>query len=132
MRRILTSFLILLMLTPSLACAMPVCMGKGTPEMAKTQPCADHHATHEKKAPVGKVNLLKDCMGVDFMSADNAPLLKKLELQKDFHFVAVIQTDLRQGWVLADAKNIRGPPPDWPGLHQTQPPILLTTQRFLI
>ena len=135
-KKALASFLILLMLTPSLVCAMPVCADEARAAAAK-QPCAGHHDGHHDSkssgdSKSGKVNLLKDCMSVDLQVSDNAPVLKKHDLQNGFHFTAITQADIRHDWALTDIRNIRGPPPDWPDLHQTQPSILLTTQRFLI
>lgn len=122
----------LVMLTPSLACAMPVCADK-VQAAAIEQPCAGHGGHHESgEEPAGKLALLKDCMGVDLQVADNLTAIKSLDFAKDAPF------DI--GKVVYPAKKLiasgvfgnRGPPPDWPQLSQVQPPILLTTQRLRI
>ena len=132
MRKFLFSFLILLMLTPSLACAMPSCVKGAKAEMSSSQPCAEHHPGHESgKKETGKVNLLLDCMGVDMQKADTASI-DKPDLKKDF-VVYALANDAPVIQVLhTDEGTIRGPPPDWPNLHETQPSLILTTQRFRI
>lgn len=134
MRKFLLSFLILLMLTPSLACAMPTCDPKAQESAAATLPCAEHHPGHqtEGKKESGKVNLLIDCMGVDMQKADTTASLDKFDLKKDLVVYALVAVASVSQLVSADVGTIRGPPPDWPTLSRTQPSILLTTQRFRI
>ncbi|MCE7887920.1 MAG: hypothetical protein DYH13_10530 [Alphaproteobacteria bacterium PRO2] len=129
----LFGILVFLMLTPSLACAMPVCFDKAEAVKAN-QPCAGHASEHhgDKSEPKSKkAGLMADCMGVDFQKADTASF-EKPDLKSDsIHFI------MADGLALnnvshTDAGTIRGPPPDWPALSQTQPSILLTTQRLRI
>lgn len=133
MRKILLGFMLLLMLTPSLACAMPVCFDKA--EAAKAnQPCAGHASEHhgDKSEPKGKkAGLMADCMGVDFQKADTASL-EKPDLKSDSVVYALMADVVIKPMAHTDAGTIRGPPPDWPALSQTQPSILLTTQRLRI
>lgn len=133
MRKFLLSFLILLMLTPSLACAMPVCANPAEAAAAKP-PCADHMDHHgdkkEKKSSSGM--LMKDCMGLELQVADNGPSIHKPDVSKDLPFIAVVAILPVSVLTPGDTTGIRGPPPDWPGHSQTQPSILLTTQRLRI
>lgn len=136
MKKFLVVIMILIMLTPSLACAMPVCADKMQAAAAK-QPCAEHHAGHDtdggkesSSSPKG-VNFLIDCMGVDLQTADSASV-QKPDIQAGLIFSAVINTDVPVIPTPAQSSEIRGPPPDWLALSQTQPSILLTTQRFRI
>lgn len=133
MKKMLFGILVFLMLTPSLACAMPVCFDKAEAVKAN-QPCAGHASEHhgDKSEPKSKkAGLMADCMGVDFQKADTASF-EKPDLKSDsIHFI------MADGLALnnvshTDAGTIRGPPPDWPALSQTQPSILLTTQRLRI
>lgn len=134
MRRFLTLMLVLLMLTPSLACAMPTCAPKAK-ESAAALPCAEHHPGHgtgsKKEGGKGNVNLLIDCMGVDMQKADTASL-DKPDIKKDLVIYALVADVSASRFSPADVGTIRGPPPDWPAFSQTQPSILLTTQRLRI
>ena len=126
--------MMLIMLTPSLACAMPVCADEAQ-AAATEQPCAGHSGHHDsgKKADTGKgkVNLLKDCMGLDLQVAD-APVLKKADTGPSLSFIIISDTSALSIRASRDTGGIRGPPPDGLFLSQTQPSIILITQRFLI
>jgi len=131
MRKFLAHLLMLVMLTPSLACAMPLCADEVQVTTAE-QPCAGHTSHHEtkKENKPAKVNLIKDCMGVDLQTAD-IQLLQKPDIQASSVFI--IATDRVSAELSLDDKiSIRGPPPDWPYISQIQPSIILTTQRFRI
>lgn len=133
MKRLLLGFLVLLMLTPSLACAMPVCFDKA--EAAKAnQPCAGHASEHHgsKSEPKGKkAGLMADCMGVDFQKANTASF-EKPDLKSGLLLFVLVDDLAIDNFSHTDAGTIRGPPPDWPALSQTQPSILLTTQPLRI
>jgi len=155
MRKILLSFLMLIMLTPSLACAMPVC---AAPAAAAQAQCAakhkgmahninagedhsgmnhnahagkDHHAGKQEKQSSSGM-LMKDCMGVELQKADNSPSIHKPDLSKDAPAILAFNVQPVSVWTLDDVRGIRGPPPDWPSYSQTQPSIILTTQRLRI
>lgn len=135
MRQLLLGFLMLVMLMPSLACAMPTCGPKAKESAAAALPCAEHHPGHntgsKKEDGKGKVNLLIDCMGVDMQKADTASL-DKPDIKKD-SVVYVLVADVSPSRFLpTSVGTIRGPPPDWPRVSQAQPSILLTTQRLRI
>ena len=72
MRKVLVSILMLVMLTPSLACAMPLC-DDAVKTVAIEKPCAGHgdHHTPGKEEAATKVALMKDCMGVDLQVVDD-------------------------------------------------------------
>ncbi len=131
MRNILLGFLMVLMLTPSMACAMPSCAGERQADAARL-PCAGHHANHEHQGKhTGKVKLLSDCTGVDMKTTDTTGI-DKLVLMEDFSAYTPM-ADIPVSHVThMDSKEIRGPPPDWPGLYKIQPSLILTTQRFRI
>lgn len=136
MRETLLSFLMLIMLTPSLACAMPVCAEptQAAKPMAMSEiPC--HGMQHyedktEKKSSSGM--LMKDCMGLELQVADNGPVIHKPDISKDAPAILSLNTEPLTLWTLAEATEIRGPPPNWPSHFQTQPSIILTTQRLRI
>lgn len=120
------------MLTPSLACAMPVCADEAK-AVAVKEHCADHapgKAKQDKKS--GKVTFLKDCMGLEFQAADKGPAVQKPDQVKSFSFIIPADINPVSTWTLSDIGGIRGPPPDWSDHSQIQPSILLTTQRFRI
>lgn len=131
MRKFLFSFLILLMLMPSLACAMPACVDK-TQDAAAEQPCAGHGSHHISfpQSDIKKINLLKDCMGVDLQTAD-AHALKKPDISQEHFFIVTADAHVVTDPTFHDVV-IRGPPPDWPAFNDTRPPLLLTTLRFRI
>jgi hypothetical protein len=133
MRKILITFLMLLMVTPGLACGpflgaakaqaaqvsmpgMPDCKGMGMDSQKKARNGGDHV-------------FFKDCAKVDLSGVDHANL-KAPDLSGKVFFVALLATTPDYSVPPPAANAIRGPPPDWPGLSETQPSILLTTQRF--
>ncbi len=122
----------LVMLTPSLVCAMPICTDEALAAKAQ-MPCADHadHHGDKKEGKSDKLTFMSDCAGVDMQKADAASLEKPDLKSHSLLFVLVDDLAL-DNFSHADAGNIRGPPPDWPALSRTQPSILLTTQRFRI
>lgn len=132
MKKIFLGLLMFIMLTPSLACAMPVCADEAQ-AAAIEQPCAGHVSHHEsgKDNKTGKVNLLQDCMGVDLQMADSV-FAKKPDTQNSINLAALINHDQLPAWPPAKAAGIRGPPPDWSDLSRSRPYILLITQRFRI
>lgn len=129
MKKLLAAILMFAMLTPSLACAMPVCADE-VRTAAVVQPCAAHDGHHNgsKEEPLGKVNLLKDCMGIDLQVADNAVSIKAPDFNKDISFdVAVVPAEV---WTSRAVIGNRGPPPNRPEYSPPRPSIILTTQRF--
>lgn len=132
MRKFLIAFLMLVMLTPSLVCAMPMCTDEALAAKAKV-PCADHASHHgdKKEGKSNKLTLLSDCAGVDMQKADTASF-EKLDLKTDSLLFVLADGLALDNLLHTNVGNIRGPPPDWPALSQTQPSILLTTQRLRI
>lgn len=136
--------MMLVMLTPSLACAMPTCDQAAPREAASipttkttAPPCADHTGNHagdhnDQKAKTGKtLNLLKDCMGVDLQVADGVSLHQP-DLQAAPVFIMAAHHDVPGIGPDARADGIRGPPPDWPAIRALQPALIFSTQRFRI
>jgi hypothetical protein len=134
MRKFLLAFLMLLMVTPGLACGpflgaakaqaaqvsmpgMPDCKGMGMDSGQK------------KAGDSGDHVFFKDCAKVDLSGVDHASL-KAPDLGGKVFFIAWAATTPDDSVPPPQANAIRGPPPDWPGLSETQPSILLTTQRF--
>lgn len=95
-------------------------------------PCADHadHGDNQKSDAGQKLKLLKDCMGVDLQVADSVSIDKP-----DIHspvFAFLPSDSLLVTGPDGKTDAIRGPPPDWPAAHSTQPSLILSTQRFRI
>lgn len=132
MRQLLLGFLMLVMLTPSLVCAMPVCTDEALAAKAEV-PCADHadHHGDKKEGKSNKPTFMSDCAGVDMQKADTASF-EKPDLKSDSLLFVLVDDLSLNNFAHTDAGTIRGPPPDWPALSQTQPSILLTTQRLRI
>lgn len=129
MRKILQGFLIVIMLTPVLTCAMAVCPMQAAKAAAAEKPC--HHSSGENKqnnpSKSGPM-LVLDCMGIDLFSADNTIDLQLNQQIDTLHFAWVdLTTDY--GFLPAHDNAIRGPP-GAERISQTQPAIILTTQRF--
>jgi len=126
----------LIMLTPSLACAMPVCAepAQAAKPMAMSEiPChgMEHHGDKkEKKSSSGM--LMKDCMGLELQTADNGPVIQKPDISKNAPVILALNVQPVSVWTLGNVTSIRGPPPDWPSHSQTKPSIILTTQRLRI
>lgn len=122
----------LIMLTPSLACAMPICADskKKTTQNEHT-PCAEHHSSPETDKSSNKVDLLIDCMGVDLQTADSHADLKQPDFKSDV-IVYATADDIFLSPPDYIGSKIRGPPPDWLARSQTHPPLILTTHRFRI
>lgn len=131
-RVILASFLAFVMLTPALVCAMPVC--EEELRVASDPPCPGHAPAPAQTDPLQNVTLLKDCMGVELSAADNAPFLKKIDLNKGALVLdGMMGADGLSPALLPDARfSIRGPPPDWAASHSLKPEPLLISQRLRI
>lgn len=125
MRRFIYSLLMVLMLTPSLACAMQIC----AVEAGAHSPCghehdADQHSMHHKD----KVRFAADCMGVDLQKVDYSTI-NQPDLSKLLSFALVPETVvLADRIAFSTVKPIRGPPE----FALADPPVILTTQRFRI
>ena len=72
----------------------------------------------------------KDCLHIDLQNVDNNVSLDKPILTSDAFTLAIADTSRPLISSQEKSHEIRGPPPDWPSLSQTQPPILLTTRRI--
>lgn len=140
MRKLLIHLLMLLMLTPGLVCGGLPCMGMqkahvATDSMAGMNmpgmPCCPDHrdCDHAAGKKINAPMFFKDCAKADLYKAD-APVLKNPGLSGKIAMVAWVGTVPLHGIASGPAAVIRGPPPGWPDLAQTQPSILLSTQRF--
>ena len=109
-RKFLFSFLVVLMITPSLACAMPTCADRTGSMSQVEQPCADHHSnSQDSEKDTKQVNLLLDCMGVDLQKSDTASI-DKPDLKIDLVSYAPYSETVASLTVLSSADTIRGPP----------------------
>jgi hypothetical protein len=125
MRNFLLGFLTLIMLTPSLACAMTYCPMQSA-NTGEQKPC--HQSKDSKKdGPM----LVLDCMSIDLFSQDIQTALPQPEdLSDTVHFA---WADLTPDYSFqpANIHAIRAPP-DWSATPPGQPSLILTTQRFRI
>ena len=128
MRKLLLTFLVLVMLTPSLVCAMPYCepaLQDGA--VSSQQPCAEH-VGNKKTQDIDKGTLMADCIGVEFQKAESVtvdtPNLKVISaVYNDIYGHTIFEIDLIKGG------SIRAPPDD-AFAHLYQIPTLLKTQRI--
>ena len=125
MRKILLGFMTLLMLTPVMTCAMAFCPMQSA-HAGEQKPC--HQSKDSKKdGPM----LALDCMGVNLFQQDAQADVPQPQASVDIiHFA---WADLTAGYNFQPTAVhfIRGPPFDTER-PQSQPSIILTTQRFRI
>ncbi len=129
MRKLLIHLLMLLMLTPGLVCGPFMAKAQAAQPMMDMPDCKGMNMDSSETSGSDHV-FFKDCSKADLFSAGHASL-EKPNLDSKIFFIAW-EADIVPGYVFtpADFHTIRGPPPEWPDLSQTQPSILLTTQRF--
>lgn len=126
MKKVLLSFLMLLMLTPGLACAMPSCVHHEETQASSDKPCHDESGRGEKHhGPITNA----DCAKTDLQNVADQ-VVKKSDLPGQVFIAAIAAGSISKQIRFADNSNIRGPPPDWPDLSETNPSILLTTRRI--
>lgn len=121
----------LVMLTPSLACAATMCAAMNGQAQAAGQdiPC------HGQESDSGKDNTLmffKDCSGVDLAQADHNTTVKKPDVQIDKVFFAWADIAPEHNFTPVDVYQIRGPPFDASSPHFNNHDLYLTTQRLRI
>ncbi|MCC6598093.1 MAG: hypothetical protein IT559_04835 [Alphaproteobacteria bacterium] len=111
---------------------MPMCTDEALAAQAGI-PCADHadHHGDKKEGKSNKLTFMSDCAGVDMQKADTASY-DKPDIKKDLIVYPLVADIAVSRFLPTDVGTIRGPPPDWPAFSQTQPSILLTTQRLRI
>lgn len=132
MRKFLTTLLMLLMLVPGLACGPFMHAGKAqaASPMQGMGNCHGMGMDASKKAPGYEGRFFfKDCMKADLSGVDHVDF-KAPDLSGKAPFIAWVAVIPDNSFRLAGIQFIRGPPPDWPDHSQTQPSLLLTTQRF--
>lgn len=127
MRNFITLLFIIAIAMPSMACAMNA-RAHGFSQSSSCHSTSAYSREH-KNSPT--VMLLIDCMGVDMQKAGTSGI-DIPDLKKDF-----VVYDLTSGADVVQVLHvhegvIRGPPPNWPDFHETQPSLILTTQRFRI
>ena len=132
MKKFLLSLLVLVMFTPSLACAGFMDGQKSLkPHMAmsaaaREMPCCPKNT---QKPDMGGM-LFKDCAKIDLQHADNTPLLKKVDIVKVSPYI-LPQDMIAESLGILQAHLIRSPP-DPPEIFRSYPPIFLVTQRLRI
>lgn len=135
-RKILHYFLAILIVIPSMVCAMPCRTGMNDmAEMAEIS-CDDHESSTEmhgqdNDADVAEFMLLIDCMNSDIGQAQNnikfeEPVYSTYPVIDLWHY-----NDLLAQLKSPEVYGIRGPP-SWARDRNFTPPLILTTQRFRI
>jgi len=132
MKKFLLSLMVLVMFTPSLACAKFMDAQKSQKPhmamagMAEGMPCCPKS---DQKSDRGAM-LFKDCAQIDLQHMNDAPLLKKAGIVKILPYL--LPQDLIAGnFAVSRALLIHGPP-DPPEIFRSYPPIFLATQRLRI
>jgi hypothetical protein len=129
MRKFVFSLLILVMLTPGLACAG--FMGDQKPHMAMAgmaddMPCCPQSA---QKSDMGGM-FFKDCAKIDLQHVGDGLLLKKADIVKVSPYI--LPQDIIAGhFSLLRVRLIRGPP-DPSEIFRSYPPVFLATRRLRI
>ena len=135
MRRFLMAFMVLIILTPSLVCAMPYCDKTDDQKsmvsmssMTHEQPCASHDMSKDAKSDIEKGMLVVDCMSLDFQAVENAVFeYPNLEIQKlSYALYTTSSVILNAG---TNAVSIRAPP-DFDTAYSYKTPVFITTQRI--
>lgn len=125
MRRLLLTLMILVMLTPSLACAELLCCPQKREAQAKDMPChEEQNQTHEKAG----VKFMKDCTQVDLQIVSDAVALKKQADHSLTSFIIPETPGISAG--TADVHGIRAPPRQ--AASSFFPPLYLSTLRLRI
>lgn len=125
MRNFLLGFMTLLMLMPSLACAMTYCPMQSA-QAEEQKPC--HQSEDGKKdGPM----LTLDCLGVDLFQQDAQADVPQPQSSVDIINFAWADLAADYNFLPVNIHGIRGPP-DWAERTPNQPSIILTTQRFRI
>lgn len=121
MRKTLLGFMMLLMLTPILVCAMAFCPMQA--QAAEGEPC---HQSDDNQG----LMLSLDCMGVDLFQQD---ISNDIQPDQSVDSVVFAWADLvaEYNFQPDNINSIRGPP-DRTIDPQSQPSLILTTQRFRI
>lgn len=129
MKQFALAFLTVLMLMPSLACAMPMC--KSDAQASGTPPC--HGATHANQENADQKTggmLIQDCLDVDFM-AQNISYDIQPDLSLDSMDFAWADLSILHSFELQNINSIRGPP-IIPDQARTGQHTYLTTKRLRI
>ena len=135
MNRFLLSFLMFVMLMPGLACG-PFMASKAQASMSqmplnmKDCPGIGTEAAGKKPLNGDVPTFFKDCARADLQKVDGHASLKKPVFSSAAFPLAWVDTIQHDGFLPRNLNAIRGPPPDLPAFSQTQPSVLLTTQRF--
>ena len=129
MRKFLLGFMAFLMLTPVLACGMAFCPMTAAAQVAMEEPCHDMGNMEEKtsKPPM----LALDCMGVNLFQQDAQADVPQPQASVDIIHFAWADLTADYNFQPTAVHFIRGPPFDTER-PQSQPSIILTTQRFRI
>ena len=132
MKQFFGAFLALLMLMPSLACAIPVCVQSLKSSISVEKPCHGHEANQKSgKQKSDDIRFVIDCMGVDLQKADTAHF-KKADIRTTSIDLPFIDNAVTSQSLTYSPQVIRGPPLDWISSNQNHPSIILTTQRLRI
>lgn len=115
--------LVFLILTPALACAMPVCKEQPAAE----NPCPEHLPKHGEEAPI---KLMKDCMGVDVAPVHAPSLVKKYDASPDAS--PLVAPPLRIAAHLPDGNEDIHFQPAWDDPPPVAPSLFLITRRLRI
>jgi hypothetical protein len=130
MKRFLVSLLMLVMVTPSLACGPFLCAGKAHAAAISMQGMPCHDMSTKQKQSNGPM-LFKDCSHIDLQTSGDATVLKKPDF-RSYAIAFITAVSATQPLLLPSGlKTIRGPP-EWVELSQAYPPLYLTTQRLRI
>lgn len=127
MKRFLLSLMVLVMLTPGLACAQFMPQQKAV--AAHAQMPGDMPCCPKPKVPHCHGLFMKDCMHIDMYHSTGAPLLKKVDIKK--YSPALVLSDSRQGFTIAVNRAVHDPPERQSAFAEPQP-VYLATLRLRI
>lgn len=133
MREIVHYILIVLIVTPSLVCAMPCSKNDLDSQNAVEQTCLDHkpEPTQQNRVVTGEIMLLIDCMNLDLQQTQSNIQIEKPDNNTFLSIAWFFYDDLLYRLNYVEALKIRRPP-SWIYDIRLSPPLILTTQRFRI
>ncbi|MBI4031894.1 MAG: hypothetical protein HY370_09475 [Proteobacteria bacterium] len=127
MRKFLLSLMMLVMLTPGMACGMAFCAHEAQAAAGdgNEMPCHDAGG----KSGAGGVMLQNDCAKADLSTADDAAQVGKPDLSAGFHIAWADAPVEPHGILKSSSAVIRGPPL-FNAAAASWPPVFLTTLRI--
>lgn len=126
MKRILYVLMMLVMFTPSLACAATICATMGQNDQSRhvqEKPC---HGDTQQNSDKSGLMFFKDCTNVDLGQIDDDRTVQKPDFQIDKVVYSPRAFDDPSGFSVEEPNHIRGPPFAIVSVSSYPPPYMTT------